>query len=280
METNVIKCFFVKPLFLSLFVLFTSMASGEEILKITNKEGKIVEGVLRAKDETSATIEIKNRNFKLPFEKLSAESVALIKKSTPQVVVSKRFKLDVDVKKRGETNRSASTRPIRSLNGEFDTEISTSTTRVHKIDGAITVSNRHNSLSTAPSELEFVMLVRNGGKVSPMNFLSSPIEAVEPLKEKKVDIPFVSIQGKTKVTGATGYRTPPKTISQNFGTLTGTYYGYICAIYQDGKIVECKSIPASFERDLESVASILSSAKSRSVSEKLHKEKLQKTLKQ
>ena len=104
-------------------------------------------------------------------------------------------------------------------------------------------------MSTAPAEVKFVFLVRNGSKVEPINFHSSEIGAVEPVKEKKEDIPFVSIEGKTK----------------------GTYYGYICGIYQDGKIVQCKSNPASYARDPESAAQILSFAESRGVSEKVQK---------
>lgn len=241
----------MKFLSICFFALFATLVRSEELLELVNTDGKSVKGYLRAKDDSSATIEINNKTFQIPLEKLSAASVDLIKKSEAHAATSKRFKLVVDVKKSGKTHRSASTRNVPSSEGGTTVEVSTSSYRIDDLDGIITISNGHNTLATAPVEVKSVLLLRNGSSILPVNPSSSSVPAIEPLKKEDLGIPPIKIRHSAKASGSNGYVPDAGNLAR------GKYCGYIAAIYQNGELLMVKSVPSTYERDHASAEKLL-----------------------
>ena len=240
----------VRRWFLIFIGCFSSLFSDEEVLTLTDQEGREVQGILRAKDEASATVEINEKLYKIPFEKLSLDSIELVERSEPQEVLSKRFEVSADIDIEGKVEGSKQ-QPLTPGGQSFYVD----GCKVDTIDGVVTVSNKDNKYPTKELEVKFVTLKKSSepraksvsqvieqmdvaNEATAALFFEYRVHSLKPLEEKEITIfPFTM---KHSPFGSL------KLISEG---LEGKYYGFVVAIYQNDELVAVKSEPESYEKD-------------------------------
>ena len=215
----------MKTFLLCFFGFLTSLLAEDTLLKLTNTEGKAIQGTLLAKTETVAVVQMGERAFTIPFDRLSEQSVELIQKTKQGPPRSRKFGLNVNIRKRGETHRSVD-------------EWISSSYRIDEVDGKISVTNKHNSLNSRAVTVRIAILIKEDKKPKTLMLKSYQLDSLEPFASKEFDIPLARIRHSEKGTRST-----------STGYTYGKYFGYIAAIYEGSKLIALKSVPSTYERD-------------------------------
>ena len=217
----------MKTFLLCFFGFLTSLLAEDTLLKLTNTEGKAIQGTLLAKTETVAVVQMGERAFTIPFDQLSEQSVELIQKTNPGPPRSRKFGLNVNIRKRGKTHRSVNSNRLIS-----------SSYRIDEVDGKISVTNKHNSLNSRAVTVRIAILIKEDKKPKTLMLKSYQLDSLEPFASKEFDIPLARIRHSEKGTRST-----------STGYTYGKYFGYIAAIYEGSKLIALKSVPSTYERD-------------------------------
>ena len=231
--------------FVCFFGLLNFIFAAENLLELSNIEGKKIQGVLVAKSDDSATVKVGNKIFKIPFTKLSKNSIELIKATEPHVISSQKFEIKVNINKKGKTYKGSE--PI--WNGQNDIEESWSY-RTDKIEGEIIISNKHNTLNTSYVSAKVIILTKRLGEVEVGAVSHLKLKPLKPFEKYQAEISGIELTHSFK--GRSFGRFNPRS-----GRKLGKYFGYIAAIYEGEQLVSIKSVPATYERNLELAEELL-----------------------
>lgn len=216
-----------------------------EMAVLESTDGRTIKVELLEKGEDKVKVKMNLKTFTIPFEKLSAESVKLVKEATIPTICDFRILGDFD-KDSDEVSQDRRVSVPDGEGGYYD-RIDTDSYRVDTITGTVTVENRDSREDSPKAELRVVTLCRgdDGDEVIRRDVLEIP--AMSPLEELSFEI------GESKSwhtqRGLKSFRPA--------GLPAGRYRGYIAAVVIDGRVVELKAVPVHYERDLKLARGLL-----------------------
>ena len=240
----------VAPRFLHFFSLsilfcgFSAFADEKDLVELESNDGRKLTAELVEKSNDKVKIKVGHQIYVLPFDKLSEDSANLVKKANIPPMCD--FKLDGDITKRTKTHRSSKTVPA----GKGETRQEYSSHKTDTVEGKVVVENSDVREKSPAAQLKIVVLAKDENKIFVLNQVSHAVPEIEPLKSLEFSI--------DKAHASHSYR-GQKTIN-NYASVKGSYYGYIAAVFVDNRIVAIKSVPVTYERDLEEAKKVLGSA--------------------
>ena len=221
---------------------------GAETVDLLSSEGRKLEAVLLERGKDAVKVEVGRKIYVLPFDKLAAESVALVKAANLPVMCN--FEILVDLKKRADKVERMRNETVR-VGNELMTQVVTDSYRVDEVDGEATVRNR-DVADPSPAGVLYVAVLCNGKSGhNVMRLDQFALASLDPLSAKEFEVEksksWHSERGK------------------NFGKgnikVEGNYAGYVAAVVVDGKIAAVKTSPPKYEQEPEEVRRLIGLAK-------------------
>lgn len=219
------------------------------VLESTDGRKIKVELLEKGKDKVKVKMDLKT--FTIPFEKLSPESVELVKAAPIPTICDFRIlgNFDKDSDKVSQDRRES----VPDGEGGFTYEIHTDSYRIDTITGSVKVQNRDGNEASPKAELHVVTLCRGDGGDEVIRRDVLEVPPIEPLAER--DFKIGESRSWHTHKGLNSFR--PHDIP------AGRYRGYIAAIVIDGRIAELKAVPVNYERDPEAVRKLIQIEKDR-----------------
>ena len=238
--TSGLQSKFIVAVFIACLAIFPNALALKKTVELESSDGKKITAELLEKSKDKVKLKVGRKIYTLLLEKLSKESAKIVRNANLPTICN--FKLIGDFTKRSKIIRSHRT----ESDGSGGTRVYTSSYRSDTISGKITIQNRDNKDTSPVAQLYVAVLYRGKGGVRVMLREVKQVGSIEPLSESKFDVAEAKIWHSKR--GSPILR--PR-------GLAGRYYGYIAAIVIDGRIMEIKTMPGSYERNPEDVTKFL-----------------------
>ena len=209
-------------------------------VELESIDGKKITADLLEKGPDRVRLRTARKVYTLPFTKFSKESIEIIKNADIPTICD--FKLSADFVKKSQEIR----RTFREIYTDPES-IVTYSYRLDKVSGKVTVRNLDRKEASPPAKLYVALLTRdkNDKKVALRKVID--VEPIMSGNESKFNIPEI----ETWHSPRGGDIIKSKDLSK------GRYSGYITAVVIDGHIMEVKTVPSSYEKNLEAVRELL-----------------------
>ncbi len=223
----------------------------KETVQLKSVDGKIITAELLEKGKDKVKLKIGRKTYILPFTKLSEESTEIVKKANIPTICD--FRLVGDFTKRGKKISKDRKVPYIDFEGRKQFRTMTDSYRLDTISGKVTVKNLDMKDSSPKAQLYVVVLCSFNNDKQVIRREVIELKAIERGKESNFDVGIAQIWHTER----------GDILEKPKGLVEGRYSGYIAAVVIDGRIVEVKSVPSNYERDLDAVRKFLKIGKVR-----------------